>query len=271
MRSFGVAFAFAAAFPLAAGLGCAARIQPIHRPPTPAEIREINAPEGPIEVEPLARTGWSDRKWNVARVVSADAEKIVVAPAQSQGAPFALRLGDVANFHLRGQGRGAVIGAAIGAASALLVVLVLTSPGSGHQSHNDVADFSGPLVRPTFEFAAGMALAGALPGAVIGAIVGSPKDFPVALGPAPPTEYASPTSAPQLALVPPASAKAATVVVSSAAVRSAPFEVAPVIATLTRGQRLDVEPTPHAGWRVAFLSEGRVGYIQDAQLEVDRP
>jgi hypothetical protein len=61
------------------------------------------------------------------------------------------------------------------------------------------------------------------------------------------------------------------VVAPSAEVRSAPFKVAPVIVSLARGDRLQVTPTPNAGWRVVFLPDGRVGYIQDVQVEVAAP
>jgi hypothetical protein len=52
-------------------------------------------------------------------------------------------------------------------------------------------------------------------------------------------------------------------------VRSAPFDVAPVVVVLPRGQGLFVDATPNAGWRVATLQDGRVGYIQDAQVRAD--
>jgi hypothetical protein len=70
---------------------------------------------------------------------------------------------------------------------------------------------------------------------------------------------------------PPEGKKSASVVASSAEVRSAPFEGAPVVAVLSRGQRLLVDPTPNAGWRVVPLRDGRVGYIQDAQIKMDSP
>jgi len=265
MRSFDAGFAFAAACSLAAGFGCAARIQPIHGPPTPAEIRAINAPEAPIDVVPLPTTGWGKHKWRVDHIVSADAEKIVVAPRE--GAPFAFRLADVDKFHLRRKGRGAAIGAGVGAGIGALggFFAALLIRGMGYRSVNDPPDTSGFPVGGALAFAAAGALLYSIPGAIIGASAGSPEDYPVVLGPAPPSEYGSPIPAPKPVLV------AAIVVAPSAEVRSAPFKVAPVIATLARGQRLDVEPTPKAGWRAAFLSDGRVGFIQDAQLEVDTP
>jgi hypothetical protein len=47
--------------------------------------------------------------------------------------------------------------------------------------------------------------------------------------------------------------------------------VAPVVAVLARGQSLFVDAIPNAGWRVATLLDGRVGYIQDAQVKVSSP
>jgi hypothetical protein len=274
MRSFDAAFAFAAACSLAAGLGCAARIQPIHGPPTPAEIREINAPEAPIDVEPLPTAGWGNYKGRVDHIVSADAEKIVVA---REGTPFAFRLADVDKFHLRRTGRGAAIGAGVGAGIGALIGFGIVSVLRYGWSDPDTSGFP---VGPAAELVGYGAFYSSGIGALIGAMAGSPKDFPVVLGPAPPSEYGSPTPAPVAAGrnadihvvdAKPVLKVAAIVVAPSAEVRSAPFKVAPVIATLPRGQRLDVEPTPKAGWRVAFLSDGRVGFIQAAQLEVDTP
>jgi hypothetical protein len=204
-------------------------------------------------------------------VVSADAEKIVLAP--NHGPPLAFRVGDVARFRGRRVGRGFAIGAGVGAAIGALEGFFTAAylNGLGDRSGNDPPDTSGFPVGPALEFAAAGALIGAVGGAVIGAFIGSREEFPVVLGPAPPSEYVSSTPASKLALAPPPAQRAATVTAPSAEVRSAPFKVAPVIATLAHGQRLYVDPTPNASWRVAFLSDGRTGYIQDAQVEVDLP
>jgi hypothetical protein len=65
--------------------------------------------------------------------------------------------------------------------------------------------------------------------------------------------------------------RSASVVAPSAELRSAPFIVAPVVVVLAHGQHLFVDPTPNAGWRFATLSDGRAGYVQDAQIKVDSP
>jgi len=272
MRSFEAAFAFASACSLALGFGCAAKIQRIHSPPTLAEIREINA-EAPVSVVPLPACRCGDA-WKVDHVVSADAEKIVVAPDHLP--PFAFPLGDVAWFHARRTGRGALIGAGVGAGIGAVggLFTAFFIRGTGYRSADAPPDTSGSPVGPVLKVAAIFALGYSMVGAVIGAIAGSPEDFPLTLGPAPPSSYRSPTPAAELALAPPsppAAKRAAIVVAPSAEVRSAPFKVAPVIVTLARGQHLDVDPTPNAGWRVAYLSDGRVGYIQDAQVEMGSP
>jgi len=96
--------------------------------------------------------------------------------------------------------------------------------------------------------------------------------------PPPPPASAEPGPAPSLgpASPPPrlpisADKRSASVVAPSTEVRSAPFNVAPVVAVLARGQSLFVDATPNAGWRVATLLDGRVGYIQDAQVKVSSP
>jgi hypothetical protein len=58
-------------------------------------------------------------------------------------------------------------------------------------------------------------------------------------------------------------------VVSSAEVRSAPFKVAPLLTTLSQGQKIAVGVTANNGWRVATLADGRTGYVQDAQIKVE--
>ena len=229
-------------------------------------------------VEPLPTTRWGHYAWRVDHVVSADAEKIVVAP--DDGPAFAFQLGDVANFHVRRTGRGAAIGAGVGAGIGALSGLSFAFyvHGMGYRSANDPPDTSGFPVGPALALAAVGALLYSAIGTLIGAVAGSPVDFPVMLGPASPFEYDSPTPAVKVALAPPlsrsstpAAKRAAIVIAPSAEVHSAPFKVAPVIATLARGQRLYVDATPNAGWRIAYLSDGRVGCIQDAQVEVDSP
>lgn len=69
----------------------------------------------------------------------------------------------------------------------------------------------------------------------------------------------------------PADKRSASVVAPATEVHSAPFNVAPVVVVLGPGQGLFVDATPNAGWRVATLLDGRVGYIQDAQVRVDSP
>jgi hypothetical protein len=96
--------------------------------------------------------------------------------------------------------------------------------------------------------------------------------------PAPPMGPASPPTRDDDALAPqptppaPTAARkrAARVVAPSAEVHSAPFAVAPVVVSLEQGQSLFVDATPNAGWRVVLL-DGRVGYIREAQIEVDSP
>jgi hypothetical protein len=70
---------------------------------------------------------------------------------------------------------------------------------------------------------------------------------------------------------PPPGKRAARVVAPSADVRTAPFKVAPVLVVLPQGQDLFVDAAPSAGWRVATLRDGRVGYVQDAQVKVGSP
>jgi hypothetical protein len=92
-------------------------------------------------------------------------------------------------------------------------------------------------------------------------------------GPAAPSSASSPPAPPPPLLPPPPrpQARAASILPRSAAVRTAPFNVAPVVVVLAHGQGLFVEATPNAGWRVATLRDGRVGYIQDAEVQVNSP
>ena len=80
-------------------------------------------------------------------------------------------------------------------------------------------------------------------------------------GPAPPLSGAPPPPPT------PADKRSASIVAPSAEVHSAPFHVAPVIVVLAKGQGLLVDATANAGWRFATLADGRVGYIQDAQVK----
>jgi hypothetical protein len=252
---------------LALGLGCATS-RPIHRPPTHAEIRAINE-EARIRVDPLPVGGFVRRPVKIDHVVSADPEKIV---AFSAGAPVAFWLGDVDRFRVRRRDRGAAIGATVGAGfgavEGFFLVALLNSWGNPG-TEDPPRDTSFPTAMAVGVAAIGAAACGAV-GAVIGAIIGAPEDFPLVLGPPPPPPNDSPSEPPP-PLPTPTPQDAAIVVAASAEVRSAPFKVAPVIATLPRGERLHVAPQPNAGWRVAFLRDGRVGYIQDAQVEVASP
>ena len=264
MRAVDAAFVLASVCPVAPGLGCASS-QPVHKPPTFAEIREINA-EDRIRVEPLPTTGWARRALKVDHIVSADAERIVIA--SGAGAAIAVPLREVAKFRARRRGRGAAIGAGVGVGVGAIEGFFLAAylNGIGSRSGNDPpADSNFPVGAALGVAAIGAVVCSAV-GAVVGAIIGAPEDFPLVLGPPPPSPYDSSTGPST-----PSPQRAAIVVAPSAEVRSAPFEVAPVILRLTRGERLYVDPTPNAGWRVAILSDGRVGYIQGAQVEVTSP
>jgi hypothetical protein len=273
MKSFDATVALASACLLALGPSCTG-IHPIHRPPTPAEIRKINSFEVPIYVEPLPTTDWGHDPWEVDRVVSADAEKIMIT--RDDGAPFAVRLDDVLRLRLHRTGRGAVIGALVGGGFGGIGTLfgLLLVNGSQYRSPDAPPDSYAAPMRQFLEVTAISAVVAAAVGALIGAGVGSPEEFPLNLGPSQRLRY---HSSPQIA--PPAfvgsstrvTKRAAIVVAPSAEVRSAPFKVAPVIATLARGQRLNVASIPNEGWRVTYLWDGRVGYVQDAQVEVESP
>jgi hypothetical protein len=92
---------------------------------------------------------------------------------------------------------------------------------------------------------------------------------PAAAAPPPVAPY--PGDAPAAPAAPPAvvALPGAVVSAASAEVRSAPFAVAPVVTVVSQGQRLSVAPTSSNGWRSATLSDGRKGYVQDAQIKVD--
>lgn len=60
----------------------------------------------------------------------------------------------------------------------------------------------------------------------------------------------------------------ALVRVPEAVVRSAPYEVAPVIARLRAGDRLPADDGPQGAWRRVRLADGRFGLVHDADVEV---
>jgi hypothetical protein len=242
-------------------LGCATG-HAIHRPPTPAEIGEING-ERRIQVVPLPNAGWPRRAVRIDHIVSANAERLVVLAA---GTPVAIPLDEVDRFRSRRRGPGAAVGAAAGAGAGALVGMALSLLASSWGSRDaEYGDRDFPW-GAALGVAAVTAAVGSAGGAVVGAVVGAPQDFSLPVGPARPAAYDPTTRSPDLA--PP---RAATVVAPTAEVRSAPFEVAPVIVRFTRGERLFVDPTPNAGWWVLSLVDGRVGYVRDTQVQVASP
>jgi len=247
------------------GLGCAATVtHPIHVPPTYAEVYEINSRQWPLYVELLPTSSSGGGELRIKYVVSADAEKIVVA--RDDGPPFALRVGDVARFQVRptsSAATGAAVGAGLGVLIGLGFAKLTAGIGAGVRHGVDSPPSSGG--QPVSVYITSAAIVGAI-GALIGAAVASsPDDVPVTWIPTP--DPPLPSSAGQ----PPTLRTPALVVVPSAEVRSAPFEVAPVIAVLAHGEHLLVGETSREGWRVAFLPQGRVGYIQDAQVRGGAP
>jgi hypothetical protein len=70
-------------------------------------------------------------------------------------------------------------------------------------------------------------------------------------------------------LSPPPPGMAAAIAFGPVDVRSAPFEIAPVMMVVQSGQRLWVVPSPTNGWRAATLSDGRSGYVQDAHIKME--
>jgi hypothetical protein len=265
-------------------LGCAT-LQPIHASPTPSEIAEINESGSSIVVEPLMIPPLGGHSWTVDHIVFADAQRIVVAP--DDGPAFAFRVGEVANFHVRRTGHGAAVGGAIGAAigaigglAAGFVVSRMGDPGPPARTPTP-GPSAGSEAGAYLAIAAVGALAYGSFGALIGTITGAPEDFPV-IWTAPPFPVAQSMPAPIYdAPAPPVSrpsppapaprGAAAIVVSASAAVRSAPFTVAPVVVVLAQGTHLFVDETPRAGWRVAYLSDGRVGYVEDARIKPGAP
>jgi hypothetical protein len=87
-------------------------------------------------------------------------------------------------------------------------------------------------------------------------------------GPEPSPRVAAAPAAPAAPPPPPAPAGKTTVSVMtpSAELRTAPFQVAPLVTTLPRGQRIVVGQS-NGGWRLATLPDGRVGYVRDEQIE----
>jgi hypothetical protein len=265
----------------ALALGCATA-EPIHRPPRPAEIERLNEARWPLVVTLVPPAEPHDR--TIDHVVSADATKILVAP-NTDGSTYPLRLEDVSSFSTRRSFRGAAIGAGLGggigvlAAGVVILRSSFCSPPSGCGSSSREPVLSALFVP-------------ILASALIGAFIGTRHSFvlipardpydpalPVLLAlpellaesdgpdsfppqPAAPAPAASPAPPP-----PPQVAKRpASVVTPVAEVRSAPFDVAPVLTVLARGQPLFVAASPRPGWRVAILSDGRVGYVREAQV-----
>jgi hypothetical protein len=266
MRSVDAAIALGLACSLALGLGCATG-ELIHRPPTPAEIETINESTHVI-VEPMPMVGPSRR---IDHVVSADAATIVVAP--KDGPPYALRLDDVMRFSVRHAGPSAAVGAAVGAGAGAASIGLLALAIGGLSDLGPGAPPNSGGGASVGQVALEAALLSGVVGALIGAIVGTRYYF--SLGPGPAREYfpydPGPASPPPPNPPSPGGKTLASVAALSAEVRSAPFNVAPVVVVLARGQRLFVDAAPHEGWRVATLLDGRVGYIQDADVKVDAP
>jgi hypothetical protein len=290
--SFHSAIAFVVACSL--GLGCSATVHPIHESPTPAEIAEINA-LAPVDVDVLPNAAWGGPPLRIDHIVAADAAKILVT--SEDGRPFALRVGDVTGFHVRGTGHaagvGAEIGGVVGALGGCMAVLMLSSMGDSAAAPPGTSRPASPSREPGLAEACllGAGL-GALfyggVGALIGAAAGSPEVYPVAwaaprlptywpppspssMAPAPSLSAPEPPPSPPLPPPPPVLRVAAIVVAASAEVRSAPFKVAPVVVTLPRGEHLFVDETATAGWRVAYLSDGRVGYVEDSLVKTGSP
>jgi hypothetical protein len=66
---------------------------------------------------------------------------------------------------------------------------------------------------------------------------------------------------------PPADKLWASVVASAAELRTAPFQVAPIVTTVPNGQRIVVGESANSGWRLAALPDGRIGYVRDDQIQ----
>jgi len=253
MRSFETAIAFVTVCSLTLGVGCAT-VEPIHRPPTPGELERVNATH-PVMVELLGPRP----SLRADHIVSADVAKIVVAP--ETGPPYALPLDDVFRFTVNRVGRGAAIGAGVGAAVCSFFILGLLPfeiGMSGNRPPNSHPE-SGVVVAQDL---AAAVLVSAAVGALIGAATGSRHLFPVNLSPDPPPPSCR-TSQP--------GQRSASVVAPFAEVHSAPFNVAPVVEVLPAGQRLFVDASPNAGWRFAKLWDCRVGYVEDAHVKMDTP
>lgn len=61
------------------------------------------------------------------------------------------------------------------------------------------------------------------------------------------------------------------VIADEAPVRSAPFEVAPEIARVRAGDRLPADDQPQGVWRRVQLSDGRYGFLRDADVREPPP
>src|SRR5215203_374892 len=61
------------------------------------------------------------------------------------------------------------------------------------------------------------------------------------------------------------------VIASEAAVRSAPFDVAPEIARVRAGDRLPADDQPQGIWRRVQLQDGRYGFVHDADAREAPP
>jgi hypothetical protein len=239
-----------AACSLALALGCAT-VDPIHRPPTRAEIDHVNASAGPVVVEFLL----PNPSFTIDHVVSADVTKIVVSP--DDGRPFALRLDDVSGFRTNSAGggaaRGAAWGAGIGASLGLGAAAIVWLGRHGDPNPPPCSECGAGEVKVFSEF---VVIAAAV-GAATGFIVGSHHSFPLSLGPEPSCQAT------------PAGQRTARVVAPAAEVHSAPVRVAPIVELLGQGQSVSVDATPNIGWRFATLWDCRTGYVLDTQVKVD--
>ena len=82
-------------------------------------------------------------------------------------------------------------------------------------------------------------------------------------------DEAAQAEAPPVATRPSPGMSHAIVRASTAEIRTAPFNVAPVVTVLAGGQALLVGSVATDGWRRATLPDGRFGYVQDAQLQTE--
>jgi hypothetical protein len=66
-------------------------------------------------------------------------------------------------------------------------------------------------------------------------------------------------------------AAAPSEVVRNADARSAPFTVAPVVGSVTVGERVDADEQPSNGWRRVHLPNGKTGFVPDDSVKVVAP